>query len=235
MSYLKLAPLSLSNWKISQKSKNSNIWDQKYLISNLVISGLEFSNSYCHIWNQHPPIFLIAKFIQNIKMSRFGTKNTLFGIFWARTFKNYCHIWNQHPRICDIRVFDPYSELWYRAFFFIKVWDLPFLKVLVRLQVLFITYTLYYIIKPGQTNEGTFMNLFCNLKRDWTIVLNSFSTYCTQTPYYWLKGTGFEWKNKVYFFKAFSWSLFNISYFQNNFLYVMDDFAYSLKSKGVWN
>ena len=35
-----------------------------------------------------------------MKMSKSGTKNALFGYFWARTLKNYCHIWNQHPRIC---------------------------------------------------------------------------------------------------------------------------------------
>ena len=49
---------------------------------------------------------------QKNKMSKFGTKNALFGYFftkntlfeyfWARVFKHYCHIWNQHLRICLI-------------------------------------------------------------------------------------------------------------------------------------
>ena len=34
------------------------------------------------------------------KLSTFGTKNTLFGYFWA--WKNDCHIQNQHPQICLI-------------------------------------------------------------------------------------------------------------------------------------
>ena len=35
-----------------------------------------------------------------MKMLKFGTKNALFGFFWARMLKNYCHICNQHPKIC---------------------------------------------------------------------------------------------------------------------------------------
>ena len=27
-----------------------------------------------------------------MKMPKFGTKNALFGYFWARILKNYCHI-----------------------------------------------------------------------------------------------------------------------------------------------
>ena len=50
-------------------------------------------------------------------MSRFGTKNALFGYFGARilkkilshlkfgVWKQYCHIWNQHPRIVLIGKF----------------------------------------------------------------------------------------------------------------------------------
>ena len=33
-------------------------------------------------------------------MSKFVTKNALFGYFWARILKNYCHVSNQHPQIC---------------------------------------------------------------------------------------------------------------------------------------
>ena len=37
-------------------------------------------------------------------MSKFRTKNVLFGYFWTNIQKN-CHIWNQHPRICLIAKF----------------------------------------------------------------------------------------------------------------------------------
>ena len=39
------------------------------------------------------------------KIPKFGTKNTLFGCLWARTFKNSSHVWNQHPSICLIAKF----------------------------------------------------------------------------------------------------------------------------------
>ena len=35
-----------------------------------------------------------------MEMPKFGTKNALFGYFWARILKSYCRIWNQHPEIC---------------------------------------------------------------------------------------------------------------------------------------
>ena len=66
--------------------------------------------NYCHIWNQHLRISVIAKFCEETKMPKFGTKNDLLGIFdqecviWVflgkNVLKNYCHIWNQHPQIC---------------------------------------------------------------------------------------------------------------------------------------
>ena len=39
-----------------------------------------------------PPIGLIAKFCKKTKMPKFGSKNALFGYFWARILKRYCHI-----------------------------------------------------------------------------------------------------------------------------------------------
>ena len=60
----------------------------------------EIWKQYCHIWNQHPRICLIAKFREKTKMPKFGTKNALFGYFWARILESYCHIWNLHLRIC---------------------------------------------------------------------------------------------------------------------------------------
>ena len=43
--------------------------------------GVGIWKQYCHIWNQHPGIYLTAKFDQKTKMSKFGTKNALFGYF----------------------------------------------------------------------------------------------------------------------------------------------------------
>ena len=62
---------------------------------------------YCHIWNQHPRICLIAKFCE--RMSKFclnfGLKLHYFGIFGLEFKGKCCHIWNQHPRICLIAKF----------------------------------------------------------------------------------------------------------------------------------
>ena len=60
---------------------------------------------YCHIWNQHPRICLIAKVCEKTKIRKFGTKNVLFGYFLARILKHFCHIWNQHLRISVIAKF----------------------------------------------------------------------------------------------------------------------------------
>ena len=55
-----------------------------------------------------------------MKMPKFGTKNVLFGYFWARILKNYSHIWNQHSRTCYIFIcyyllfiFFQYSQICY--------------------------------------------------------------------------------------------------------------------------
>ena len=74
---------------------------------------------YCHIRNQHPRIYQIAK-LRGKKMPKFGIKNALFGYFWARILKNYCHIWNQHLQICLQWVFNSYSEFWYSVCFFYR-------------------------------------------------------------------------------------------------------------------
>ena len=44
-------------------------------------------------------------------MSKFGTKNVLFGYFWATILNNYCHIWNQHLRISVIAKFCEETKL----------------------------------------------------------------------------------------------------------------------------
>ena len=97
-----LAPSNLSNCKFREKTKMSkfgtkNVWFGYF--------RLEFEKKYCHIWNQHPRICLIAKYREIMKMPKFGTKSALFGYFWARILKNYCHIWNQHLRISVIAKF----------------------------------------------------------------------------------------------------------------------------------
>ena len=48
--------------------------------------------NYCHILNQHPQIYIFAKFRKKIKMPKFGTKSALFRYFWARISKSYWHI-----------------------------------------------------------------------------------------------------------------------------------------------
>ena len=40
----------------------------------------------------------MAKFREKPIISKFGTKNTLFGYFWATILKNYFQILNQHPQ-----------------------------------------------------------------------------------------------------------------------------------------
>ena len=37
----------------------------------------------------HPQICLFAKFHRKTKMPKFGTKNALFGYFWARILKSF--------------------------------------------------------------------------------------------------------------------------------------------------
>ena len=41
----------------------------------LGIFGQELKKNYCQIWNQHPQICVLAKFYEEIKMPKFGTKN----------------------------------------------------------------------------------------------------------------------------------------------------------------
>ena len=43
--------------------------------------------------------------MKKIKIPKFGSKNALFGYFWAKILKNCYHIWNQHLRICLVAAF----------------------------------------------------------------------------------------------------------------------------------
>ena len=108
----------------------------------LGIFGPEFDKNYCHNWNKHSRICLIAHFGEETKMSQFGTKNALFGYFWARILKNYCHIWNQHPQICQKWAFNSYSEFWYRIRFFQRS-GVHFSEDRVRVGVRFVKYALW--------------------------------------------------------------------------------------------
>ena len=73
--YLKSVHSILSNCKISWKNENVKIWDQKCLIWPRTLKN------YCHIWNQHPRIFITAKFCAKTKMPTFGTKIPYLGVF----------------------------------------------------------------------------------------------------------------------------------------------------------
>ena len=87
--------------KFGTKNDLLGIFDQECVI--WVFLGKNVLKNYCHIWNQCPQICLFEKFHAKTKMPKFGTKNTLFGYFWAGIWKRYYHIWNQHSRrICLI-------------------------------------------------------------------------------------------------------------------------------------
>ena len=43
--------------------------------------GLEFEKNYCHIWNQHPWIWLIAKFRKKKQRLNLGRKMPYLDIF----------------------------------------------------------------------------------------------------------------------------------------------------------
>ena len=81
LSYLKSAHSNLPNCKFHEKTKMSkfgtkNVWFGYF--------GGGIWKKYCHIWNRHPRICLIAKYHEIMKMPEFGTKSTLFGYFWVR-------------------------------------------------------------------------------------------------------------------------------------------------------
>ena len=42
---------------------------------------LKMLKNYCHISNQHPRIYLVAKFVQKIKILKFETKMPYLGVF----------------------------------------------------------------------------------------------------------------------------------------------------------
>ena len=68
----------------------------------------DFWKSYSHIWNQHPPICLIAK-VWKKEMPNFGTKNTSFGCFGARILKKLFSYLKAGPTKC---LFAKFHEKW---------------------------------------------------------------------------------------------------------------------------
>ena len=62
-----------------QKLKFSNLEPK---IPYLDVLG-SILKKHCHIWNQQPGVCLMAKIDGKIDIFKFGTKNALFGYFWA--------------------------------------------------------------------------------------------------------------------------------------------------------
>ena len=103
----------MSNCKILWNNENAYKFATKSALFGYFWARI--LKKYRHVWNQHLPISVIAKFCEETKMPISGTKNALFGYFWQRMsylgvfgqkfWKNYCHIWNPHPQICLIAKF----------------------------------------------------------------------------------------------------------------------------------
>ena len=60
----------------------------------LCIFGLEFENNIVIFEIGTLEFVKFQNLAKKTKMLKFGTKNVLFGYFWARTLENYCHISN---------------------------------------------------------------------------------------------------------------------------------------------
>ena len=56
--------------------------------------------NYCHVYNECPPICLIAKFHAKIGILRFGKKKCLIWVLWRAILKIYSLFYNQCPRNC---------------------------------------------------------------------------------------------------------------------------------------
>ena len=82
---------------------------------DLRIFELEFENNIVKFEIGTHWFCLIAKHREIMEMPKFRTKNVLFRYIWAWILKNYWHIWNQRPRTCHKRIFNSYSEFWYRV------------------------------------------------------------------------------------------------------------------------
>ena len=98
LSYLKSAPLNLSNCKILQeKQKYLNIGPKMpYFIFGLFLA-----------WNFRKLLWYLKSAPSNLSNAEFREKMKILGakmpylrIFRQEFSKNYCHIWNQHHWIC---------------------------------------------------------------------------------------------------------------------------------------
>ena len=91
LSHWKSAPLNLSNCQISWNNETHKFgpknalfgyfWPKMSYLGTFRQLGWNFWKKYCHIWNQHPQICLIAKIFEKMKMPKFGTSNALFRYF----------------------------------------------------------------------------------------------------------------------------------------------------------
>ena len=57
------------------------VWTKSALFEYFWARILE---NYCHIWNQHLRISVIAKLLEETKMPKFGTKNAFLEYFWPK-------------------------------------------------------------------------------------------------------------------------------------------------------
>ena len=57
----------------------------------LGLSGLEFKKTIAILEISTLKFVQLQNFAKITKISKFGTKNALFGYFWARILTNYCH------------------------------------------------------------------------------------------------------------------------------------------------
>ena len=49
--------------------------------------GAKILKSLCHLWNQHPRIYQVPKFRENVKIAKFGAKKNITWIFWGWNLK----------------------------------------------------------------------------------------------------------------------------------------------------
>ena len=107
MSYVKSAPSIRSNWKIFPKKNSLNLRPKMPCFG---IFGVKFWKTISYL-KQHPQICQTEKYCGKPKLSKFWTKNALFGFFGAIILRNYCHIWNQHPQISLIAKFSEKTKI----------------------------------------------------------------------------------------------------------------------------
>ena len=94
-----ISTLRFAWFQVSQKMlkfETKNVWFRYFWIG--------IWKKYCHIWNHHSQICLIAYYCEIMKIHKFGTKSALTG-YICKILKSYCHSWNQHLQISVIAKF----------------------------------------------------------------------------------------------------------------------------------